>query len=636
MKNFSKYFLMGTVALSGMTAFTACSSENEPSAEVNPTFNGSTVKTQFALNLPYAATGTRMTENATQQNSYFRGMSSMTLLPFAETAVDGGKTSTSAMLLGTDANAFDTDGAGQGRYVYRDIEIPVGTQSFVFYGKATGTPASVEDAEKCFKYGYLTEKSISPKDKVKLSDVKFALKQINSNLNLATAAGTGEESYNKVLAALDKVTGTKVTNTTVGTIAWNNIGTTATDMKLDHAKKLWDAFSKLKAGSSASVKVALERLAESTGVEALADGDNATVDGAGLLALLRKNAEEAAASLDGVNFPNDINIPDGAVALKYTDSKEWKYQSSVTMKEDNKIAYDKITYPASLNYFVKTAAMANDKAATTLGSTASFWPNKDEWAKYDAENSNTTNPWTALSDWTQGVKNSTRTIALKEAIQYGVANLRLTINAKTDNLDDNATVTGGQVADQNIDVTGNKLKMTGVLVGGQPSEVAWNYEPTSTATFDRTVYDNKMNKSDDNVNTTGIDVPVNSPSTSNYTLVLDNKNNATGGSQADVVYVTVELVNGTGVDFYGVDGMVPKGGKFYLVGKLDMNATSEVTNANNVDHIFVQDHTTVANFTIKDLRNAYNNIPDLRSTSVSVGLAVNLTWEKGIEFNVEI
>lgn len=627
MKNLSKYFLMGTVALSGMTAFTACSSENEPSAEVNPTFNGSTVKTQFALNLPYAATGTRMTENATQQNSYFRGMSSMTLLPFAETAVDGGKTSTSAMLLGTDANAFDTDGAGQGRYVYRDIEIPVGTQNFVFYGKATGTPVSV-NADDCFKYGYLTEKSISAKDKVSLSDVKFALKQINSNLNLETAVGTGEASYNKVLAALKKVTDTKV-----GTIAWNNIGTPA-DMKLDHAKKLWSAFSKLTAGSSASVKVALERLAESTGVEALADGVDATKDGAGLLALLHKNADEAAASLATVNFPNDINIPDGAVVLKYTDSKEWKYESSVTMKEDNKIAYANITYPASLNYFVKTAAMANDKAATTLGSTTSFWPNKDEWAKYDAENSKTTDPWASLSDWSQGVKNSTRTIALKEAIQYGVANLKLTINAKTDKLDDNATVTGGQVADQNIDVTGNKLKMTGVLVGGQPSEVAWNYEPTSTATFDRTVYDNKMNSSADVVNTTGIVVPVNGSSVSNYTLLLDNKNNATGGSQAEVVYVTVELVNGTGVDFYGIDGMVPNGGKFYLVGKLDMN--KEGLDKKGLDHIFVQDHTTVANFTIKDLKNAYNTIPDLRSTSVSVGLAVNLTWENGIEFNVEI
>lgn len=629
MKNFSKYFLMGTVALSGMTAFTACSSENEPSAEVNPTFNGSTVKTQFALNLPYAATGTRMTENATQQKDHFRGMSSMTLLPFAETTVDGVQTSTSAMLLGTNDNAFDTDGAGQGRYVYRDIEIPVGTQSFVFYGKATGTPANTDVADDCFKYGYLTEKSISAKDKVQLSDVKFALKQINSNLNLATAAGTGEESYNKVLAALDKVTGTKV-----GAIAWNNIGTTGTDMKLEHAKKLWSAFSDLKAGSSASVKVALERLAESTGVEA--DGAPATKDGAGLLALLHKNADEAAASLATVNFPNDIHIPDGAVALKYTDSKEWKYQSSVTMKENNKIAYANITYPASLNYFVKTAAMANDKAATTLGSTASFWPDKDKWAKYDAENSNTTDPWDSHLGWLQGVKNSTRTIALKEAIQYGVANLKLTINAKTDHLDDNASKKGGQVADQNIDVTDNKLKMTGVLVGGQPSEVGWNYEPISGEAFDRTVYDNKMNKSADDVNDAGIDVPVNSPSVANYTLVLDNKNNTTGGSQADAVYVTVELVNGTDVDFYGVDGMVPKGGKFYLVGKLDMNATSEVTNANNVDHIFVQDHTTVANLTIKDLRNAYNNIPDLRSTSVSVGLAVNLTWENGIEFNVEI
>ena len=519
MKNFSKYFLMGTVALSGMTAFTACSSENEPSAEVNPTFNGSTVKAQFALNLPYAATGTRMTENATQQKDHFRGMSSMTLLPFAETDVNGEQTSTSAMLLGTNTNAFDTDGAGQGRYVYRDIEIPVGTQNFVFYGKATGTPASTDDADACFKYGYLTEKkSISAKDKVSLSDVKFALKQINSNLNLATATETGDKPYNKVLAALDKVTGTQV-----GTIKWNNIDGTTTDMKLKHAKKLWDAFSSLKAGSSASVKVALERLAESTGVGALADGDNATVDGAGLLALLHKNADAAAASLATVNFPNDINIPDGAVTLNYTASNGWKYQSSVTMKEDNKIAYDKITYPASLNYFVKTAAMANNNAATKLSPTDTFWPNKDDWAKYDAENSNTTNPWTSLSDWSQGVKNSTRTIALKEAIQYGVANLKLTIKADADNLDDNASHKGGQVADQNIDVTGNMLKMTGVLVGGQPSEVGWNYEPISGEAFDRTVYDNKMNKSADDVNDAGIDVPVNSPSVANYTLVLDSQ-----------------------------------------------------------------------------------------------------------------
>lgn len=80
--------------------------------------------------------------------------------------------------------------------------------------------------------------------------------------------------------------------------------------------------------------------------------------------------------------------------------------------------------------------------------------------------------------------------------------------------------------------------------------------------------------------------------------------------------------------------MVPKDGKFYLVGKLDMNKAG--LDKKGLDHIFVQDHTTVANLTIMDLRNAYNNIPDLRSTSVSVGLAVNLTWEDGIKFDVEI
>ena len=123
MKNFSKYFLMGTVALSGMTAFTACSSENEPSAEVNPTFNGSTVKTQFALNLPYAATGTRQSADVAQQNNNFRGIQDMRLLPFTG-AVAAGQTSASLIKLGFNSDAFQSDAEAQGRYIYRDVEIP--------------------------------------------------------------------------------------------------------------------------------------------------------------------------------------------------------------------------------------------------------------------------------------------------------------------------------------------------------------------------------------------------------------------------------------------------------------------------------------------------------------------------------
>lgn len=604
MKNFSKYFLMGTVALSGMTAFTACSSENEPSAEVNPTFNGSTVKTQFALNLPYAATGTRQGADVAQQNNNFRGIQDMRLLPFT-----GDVTGSSASLikLGFNSDAFQSDGsdASQGRYIYRDVEIPVGTKNFVFYGKA-----KEEEADK-FTNGNLVEEGLNGTT-VALDAVKFKLDATNSGLDLSSAVAGEDASYKKVLKALQTVTDTKV-GEGENAIAWTNVtvpASGATDYaKLNHANKLWEAFKKLKAGSAASVREALTRLDESVGVE----GATATTAGEDLLQTLKANIAKAKTMLTGNTFPADFNLPDGAVQVKLETGNVWKFEAPAVQVGNAKINYAKIAYPAALYYTVNTPVKANNNASTGLAD--GMWPAPEAWT---AGNAN----WSA--DWTDEVVNSTRTIALKDAIQYGVANLMTTVKLDKANLNDDAKVKGGQVADQNIDVNG-KLKLTGVLVGGQPQYVGWDFKaPASIASFDYTVYDNKIDASVEDLTT--------AQSKPNYTLVLDNYK----AGQDDGVYVVLEFVNNTEVDFYGVDGMVPKGGKFYLVGKLDKAATTGVTNTKNVDHIFVQDHTTVANFNIKSLKNAYNNIPDLRSTSVSVGLAVNLTWEKGIEFNVEI
>ncbi len=609
MKNFSKYFLMGTVALSGMTAFTACSSENEPSAEVNPTFNGSTVKTQFALNLPYAATGTRQGADVAQQDGKFRGIQDMRLLPFT-----GDVTGSSASLikLGFNSDAFQSDGAdaSQGRYIYRDVEIPVGTKNFVFYGKATGKYAEAKDK---FTNGNLVEDGLSGTTTVALGGVKFQLDLINSGLNLGTAAAGEEASYNKVLKALETVTETKV-GEGENAIAWTNVtvpASGATDYaKLNHAKKLWEAFKTLKAGSAASVREALTRLDESVGV----GGATATTAGEDLLQTLKKNIAKAKTMLTGNTFPADFNLPDGAVQVELSETgNKWSFKSPTVQVGEASIDYAKITYPAALYYTVNTPVKANDNASTGLAD--GMWPTKDDWTQDKA----------AWKGWGSQVVNSTRTIALEKPIQYGVANLKTTVKLDAKNLNDNASEKGGQVADQNIDVNG-KLKLTGVLVGGQPNYVGWEFKApaASDVSFDYTVYDKNIDKSVADLTTTKSDP--------NYTLLLDNNK----ADKNDVVYVVLEFVNNTGVDFYGKEGMVPKEGKFYLVGKLDKAATTGVTNTKNVDHIFVQDHTTVANFNIKNLKNAYNNIPDLRSTSVSVGLAVNLTWENGIEFNVEI
>lgn len=534
----------------------------------------------------------------------------MRLLPFID-AVAAGQTSASLIKLGFNSDAFQSDGsdASQGRYIYRDVEIPVGTKNFVFYGKATGDYASVDNK---FTNGNLVEEGLSDAT-VALNGVKFKLDPIRSGLNLANAAADETQSYNKVLKALQTVTDTKVT---VGenTIAWTNVTVPnsgeADYAKLNHAKKLWEAFKKLKAGSAASVSEALNRLDESVGVNGTTP---TTADGEGLLQALKANIATAKTLLTGNTFPADFNLPDGAVQVKLSETgNKWSFESPEVQVGNAKINYAKIAYPAALYYTVNTPVKANDNASTGLAD--GMWPTKDDWTQDKAA-------WTG---WGSQVVNSTRTIALEKPIQYGVANLKTTVKLDAKNLNDNASGKGGQVADQNIDVNG-KLKLTGVLVGGQPNYVGWNFKApaASDVSFDYTVYDKNIDKSVADLTTTKSDP--------NYTLVLDNHND-----QNDVVYVVLEFVNNTGVDFYGKEGMVPKEGKFYLVGKLDKAATTGVTNTKNVDHIFVQDHTTVANFNIKDLKNAYNNIPDLRSTSVSVGLAVNLTWENGIEFDVNI
>ena len=88
-----------------------------------------------------------------------------------------------------------------------------------------------------------------------------------------------------------------------------------------------------------------------------------------------------------------------------------------------------------------------------------------------------------------------------------------------------------------------------------------------------------------------------------------------------------------GEDFYGVDGnIIPKGGTFYLVGSLsNYKEESKVT-----DYVFEQDHNTIANITIKSLKNAYNTVPDLRKTQLELGLYVDLTWQAGLVGTVTI
>lgn len=228
--------------------------------------------------------------------------------------------------------------------------------------------------------------------------------------------------------------------------------------------------------------------------------------------------------------------------------------------------------------------------------------------------------WNGKSFTEKAVESSTKTVGLKDPVQYSVAVLKSTVKCDAATLKDNGQSKGGLKADQDVPVNSG-FPVTGILIGGQPESVDWKYEPTTEA-FANTIYDKNMN---------GTITAGTTASTPNYTLVFDNKS-----TDKKPVFVTIELTNNSGMDFYGQDGIIPKDAKFYLVGKLDPDATEGVTNPNSVDRVFVQEHITKANFTIKDLKKAYNCIPDLRTSGINVGLAVDLSWQNGITFDVEL
>ena len=71
--------------------------------------------------------------------------------------------------------------------------------------------------------------------------------------------------------------------------------------------------------------------------------------------------------------------------------------------------------------------------------------------------------------------------------------------------------------------------------------------------------------------------------------------------------------------------------RFYEVPPIDNTGASR-----KIPRVFIQDYKTTATFTIgqNSLKNALVTVPDLRSTQMSFGLSVDLTWKQGLEYNI--
>lgn len=582
MKIFSKYAYMGAIALVGAVGFTACSSDDDLTAPQNPTFDGESVKTQFAINIPYAGgKDTRLGQDIVQgqtPNPTFRGMSNIKLIPFGTQPGAGTLFTSDAIIVGD----IDNNGLDKGAKFYTDVQVPIGTTHFLFYAEATRatTTADKENgvivAPVEFDNGDLLNGGLD-----NLDNLEFKLKEINATRSESTVE-------NFLLGALNGITGVLYANM-------------SGDNDLIVA---YDNFVTLKAGSGASILAAVQRLYDivKDGTDPSADLTVANkikeyftpADGSGILSY-KTNA--SGYSKDVPTYPTELGLPAGAAQVKATAGSSAPHTFAYNTTDYN-ATFGSYSYPASLYYYVNTPVKTDDDTHGTNWASSS-----EDWKTFLGNN------YTGTS-----VTAATKSVVLENPINYAVS--------RFDVLPVFASGIPGQVPDQhgvNREI-GNNFVLTGILVGQQnPVNYAFEWK-TVTDDKIKTIYDASI---------TPTAITETAQTTPFYTLVLQSED----GSKAEkTVNFALEFRN-DGEDFYGVDGnIIPKGGTFYLVGSLSNYKEGK----KETDFVFQQDHNTIAKISIKSLKNAYNTVPDLRKTQLELGLYVDLTWTAGLVGDVTI
>ena len=347
-------------------------------------------------------------------------------------------------------------------------------------------------------------------------------------------------------------------------------------------------------------------------------------------------------STDISGFPTIFNIPEGAAQLDYTDSSNTfshKHPGVSLLDNSKETEPTTYTFPAELMYYCNSGVRTSNKEKTSSEGYPNGVANWDDNTKWDSD-------WTGTS-----VTSATRATAMTKNVNYGVAMLKTTVQIKEGitALEDNRAALNSGESNKEFAPANINFAWTGVIVGGQPASVNWQFLPTTTS-FDKLVYDNQVAG-----NAAGTAVPkeAGSASAPNYTILFDNY---TTEALQNKVRVALQFVN-NGDDFWGRDNLVRKGQTFYLVAELDpakagltaptwdtyyqvppLDASGVSTKTTRV---FIQDYMTTANFKLdadasahtSSLQNAYVTIPDLRSSQLSFGLSVDLDWRTGLVFD---
>lgn len=282
------------------------------------------------------------------------------------------------------------------------------------------------------------------------------------------------------------------------------------------------------------------------------------------------------------NFPENMGLPSGSAVLRWTPTG---FVIPKIGGVEGLARMDRYCYPPTLYYYCNTTIKTSDR--------------EDIQSVY--ENPDNKNWSNVLSKYDLGnvVSINTKSIALVNQVKFGVGMLSVRVKSNKSFLPDNDGDAG-----TSVDATGTNLPVTGFIMGCQ---YAQTYDFTPIYTDKSTEYFLYDSVIPDVYVTPEASKPI-------RTLSLQTPENKDA-------YICLELLNNTGDTFYGADGRVLPGRKFYLVGKLEL-ASAE----GNFSSVVVKGHYTNVTCTINSLAGAYNCVPDLGKPQLVLGIQTKVNW----------
>ena len=596
---------------------------------------------QLAFALGQSNNNTRMSDDAVQaaDNSLanFRGISELYLFPYITHADYTVSEPVSATMsrLGTEVLTPRSIASGTAELnnhefnysnYYMNVSVPYYTDAFLCYGFGPSNDPKTD--------GTIVANNIRAQ---KPQDISFSLKPIYDNYNEGVitipAKATALVNYLNTIYRGGTWTAEEAAT------KWDS------DMLKDFRDLVFaeDAYT---AGSSSNILAMVKRLYKAL-YKSRSDGDVANV-----LIAIKAGTNAADQTLDAATpdqitaltselsgYPTDLGLPDGAAYIEWNTTNK-QYQVITNKSNSSALAVysvENLVYPPSLAYFANSRVMTHEKKLTgmqtevatklnsifrntrTWGTAHNYVANSDGTAAHNSQTPNTDyvldQAETGTSDFLftgKSVTSQTGIVAIAKPLQYAVARLDVAVKVKGAIADNPEILVDNAEVPNQITVGDNTFPITGIFIAGQ-KDVDWKFNTIATTSDSKTytIYDSQVSGF---MTTADTDV--------NRTLAFETTAN-------EPVYVAIEFQNNSDIDFVTGDKMriVPVGCKFYLIGKLDPTAATGVTApTNNHGKVFCQDQKTVVTFTVSDLKNAYNVIPDLASPQLEFSLSV-LQWK---------